>query len=62
MVENSYRRENPPGRQPVDWEGLKCCSSKDEYTQNVKCSLEISVLKGTGGGSGVRRLILKACY
>lgn len=32
--------------------------------QNAKCSLEILVLKGTGGGagSGVCRLILKVCY
>jgi len=31
--------------------------------QNAKCGLEISVLKGTGGGgNGVRRLILKVCY
>jgi len=36
VVENSYRRENPPGRQPVDWESLKSCSSRDECTHLIK--------------------------
>lgn len=66
VVENSYRRENPPGRGTVDWGSLKRHSSRGENTRlnrNAKRSFEISGLKGTrGGGSGVRRLILKACY
>lgn len=32
VAENSYREENPP----VDWESLRGCSSRAEYTQVIK--------------------------